>query len=250
LPTATHKDRLYFFETKGRLSNHSKNQIVKHVAHKRIGALTIGQSPRPDLVSPLKQLMPDCEIIQAGALDGFSSAELPDVSEAAYPLATQMQNGEIVKVDESFISSKLQHAQDRLETKGIAATLLLCAGTFPDLHGACPIYKPFNIACSALKALNMKSIGLITPIPGQEVPLRQRWESLGWKTTVWTADLEDQTQAFHQELNTRINQYELDCIVLDYFGHPLAQVVQLQRSIKQPVIDLGYLSMVILANTV
>jgi hypothetical protein len=67
---------------------------------------------------------------------------------------------------------------------------------------------------------------------------------------VWTADLEDQTQAFHQELNTRINQYELDCIVLDYFGHPLAQVVQLQRSIKQPVIDLGYLSMVILANTV
>jgi protein AroM len=223
---------------------------VNHIAHKRIGALTIGQSPRPDLVSPLMHLMPDCEIIQAGALDGLTPKELPDISEAAYPLATQMQNGAVVMVEESFINPKLQQAQNRLDAKGVAATLLLCAGTFANLHGKQPVYKPFNIGCSVLKALNVSSIGLITPIPGQEVPIRQRWESLGWKTTVWTADLGNQDRVFHQELITRINERELDCIVLDYVGHPLAQVIQLQRSVKQPVIDLGYLSMVILANTV
>jgi protein AroM len=223
---------------------------VKHIAHKRIGALVIGQSPRPDLVSPLMQLIPACEIIQAGALDGLSPEELPDLSEATYPLATQMGNGSHVLVDESFISPKLQRAQNRLDAKGVAATLLLCAGTFANLHGKQPVYKPFNITCSVLKALNMNSIGLITPIPGQEVPIRQRWEPFGWKTTVWTADLGNQDRTFHQELNARINEFELDCIVLDYVGHPLAQVFQLQRSVKQPVIDLGYLSMVILANTV
>ena len=223
---------------------------MKPIAHKRIGALTIGQSPRPDLVSPLLQLMPDCEIIQAGALDGLSPGELPNISDGTYPLATQMQNGAVVMVEESFISPKLQQAQNRLDAKGVAASLLLCAGTFASLRGTHPVYKPFNIGCSVLKALNVRSIGLITPIPGQVVPIRQRWEPLGWKTTVWTADLGNQDRAFHQELNSRINEFELDCIVLDYVGHPLAQVVQLQRSVKQPVIDLGYLSMVILANTV
>lgn len=223
---------------------------MNHIAHERLGALLIGQSPRPDLVSPLMQLRPDCEIIQAGALDGLVREELPDTSDAAYPLATRMKNGSLVLVDEKFISPKLQLAQNRLDTKGVVATLLLCAGTFADLHSIHPVYKPFDIGCSVLKALKMNSIGLITPIPGQEDPIRQRWESLGWKTTVWTADLGQQDQKFHQELNTRINEFDLDCIVLDYVGHPLAQVNQLQKSVKQPVIDLGYLSMVILANTV
>ena len=44
---------------------------------KRIGALVIGQSPRPDLVAPLVQLLPDCEIRQAGALDGLTPEDLP-----------------------------------------------------------------------------------------------------------------------------------------------------------------------------
>ena len=223
---------------------------MKYIVHKRIGVLTIGQSPRPDLVSPLVQLMPGCEIIQAGALDGLMPEELPDISDSAYPLVTQMRNGSVVMVDESFISPKLQHALNRLEAKGAAATLLLCAGTFANLDGTQPVYKPFNISCSVLKALNMTSIGLIAPIPEQEEPIRQRWESMGWETTVWTADLGNQDQAFHQELTGRINESELDCIVLDYVGHPREQVVQLQRTIKQPVFDLGYLSMVILASTV
>ena len=92
---------------------------MKHKAQKRIGALTIGQSPRPDLVSPLVRLMPDCEIIQAGALDGLTPEELPDISEAAYPLVTQMQNGAVVMVDESYIAPKLQQAQNLLDAKGV-----------------------------------------------------------------------------------------------------------------------------------
>ena len=223
---------------------------MKHEAHKRIGALTIGQSPRPDLVSPLAQLMPDCEIVQAGALDGLTPEELPDISRVAYPLETRMGNDELVMVDQDFIAPRLQQAQDRLDSTGVAATLLLCAGTFANLHSTQSVYKPFDIACGVLNALNMKSIGLITPVREQETPIRRRWESKGWEPEVWTADLGVQDGAFHQQLSDRIDEYELDCIVLDYVGHPLEQVVQLQRSIKQPVIDLGYLAMTVLASTV
>lgn len=194
--------------------------------------------------------MPSCEIIQTGALDGLTPEELPDISGAAYPLVTRMGNGTVVTVDENFIAPKLQHAQDRLDSEGVAATLLLCAGTFANLHSFRPLYKPFDIACGVLNAINMKSIGLIAPVREQEAPIRQRWESMGWEPEVWTADLGDQDGGFHQQLRARINENNLDCIVLDYVGHPLEQVLQLQRSIKQPVIDLGYLAMTVLASTV
>jgi protein AroM len=217
---------------------------------KCIGALTIGQSPRPDLVAPLVQLLPECEIIQAGALDGITIDELPDTTNTAYPLVTRMQNGASVVVDESFVAPKLQQALNRLENKGVAATLLLCAGTFASLHGSHPIYKPFTIGCGLLNALNMDSIGVIVPVVEQETPAWQRWGSMDWERTVWTADLGNQDQAFYQQLTARINECGLDCIVLDYFGHPVEQVAQLQGAIDLPVIDLGYLATVTLACTV
>ena len=136
-----------------------------------------------------------------------------------------------------------------LEAKGVVATLLLCAGTFTNLTGTKPIYKPFNIGCGLLGALDMKAIGLIAPVVEQEIAIKQRWETMGWETTVWTADLGNQDQAFHRQLDARIHARQLDCIVLDYVGHPLEYVNQLQRSIEQPVIDLGYLAMVTLAST-
>ncbi len=95
----------------------------------------------------------------------------------------------------------------------------------------------------------MKSIGLIAPVEGQELPIRQRWESIGLKTTVWTANLKNQDQEFRQQLTTNIQNNNLDCIVLDYVGHPPDQVEKLKNSVEIPVIDLGYFTMIALANT-
>ncbi len=219
------------------------------MSQKRIGALTIGQSPRPDRVAPFENLLPGCEILQAGALDDLTLDDLPEQPNVAYPLVTQMQDGTLVMVAESFITSKLQQALNQLETNGVVATLLLCAGTFADLHGTQPLFVPFKIGCSTLSALQLKSIGLITPVRAQEQPIRERWEKMGWQPTVWTADLSVQDEKFQQQLTDQINAKNLDCIVLDYVGHPFEQVIQLQKSVEVPVIDLGYLAMVTLAST-
>jgi protein AroM len=218
------------------------------MAKKRIGALTIGQSPRPDLVDPLKQLLPECEILQAGALDGLTINELPEVGKAAYPLVTRMQNGSQISVDESYLLPKLKAALKLLEAKDVFATLLMCAGTFTKLHGTQPLYKPFNIGRSVLRAIKIKSIGLIAPVIEQEEPIRHRWEAQGWKTSVWTADLRLQDKRFYQQIKNQILTNDLECIVLDYFGHPTEQVSQLQRSIDLPIIDLGSLAMYTLAG--
>jgi protein AroM len=216
---------------------------------KRIGALTIGQSPRPDLIAPLQQLLPSYEIIQAGALDGLASKDLPVESKTDYPLVTRMLNGARIMVDEGFIEPKLQQALKRIEAQHVVATLLLCAGTFGSLHTDKPLFKPFTIGCSVLRALNIKSIGLIAPVIEQEGPIQRRWKNEGWEPVVWTGDLGVQDQKFHQRLRRQVRDNGLECILLDYFGHPLEHVVQLQRSIDIPVIDLGYLAMLTFSAT-
>jgi hypothetical protein len=152
-------------------------------------------------------------------------------------------------VAEGFIAPKLQGALDLLESKGVAATLLLCAGTFAELHGKLPLFVPFRIGCGVLSTLQVKSIGLITPVAAQEGPIRERWQKVGWRPTVWTADLGVQEAAFQQQLNEQIHANHLECIVLDYVGHPVEQVTRLQESVGIPVIDLGCLAMVTLAST-
>ena len=215
----------------------------------RVGAMTIGQSPRPELVDLLVKSLPDCEIIEAGALDGLTFHDIPAVNELDYPLETQMKNGAKIIVSESFIAPRLQSALDNLEANGVVATLLMCTGGFSNLKGTKPLFKPYNVGCSLLRTLNMEKLGLITPLTEQIKPIRERWEKAGWKVTVWAANLAAQDQKFLQDIRQQINSKQLDYIVLDFFGHPIKHVQMLQREIEVPVIDLGQLAIVTLASS-
>ncbi|UCC53149.1 MAG: AroM family protein [Anaerolineaceae bacterium] len=216
---------------------------------KNIGALIIGQSPRPDLVSPLIQRLPDgCRVIQAGAMDGLAATSISPITSGTYPLSTRLQDGTAVMVEEAYLAPKLQQALDLLESKGAVSTLLLCAGTFADLHGTRPLFKPFDICCDVLQTLGIKSVGLITPIKEQELPIRLRWQAAGFQPTVWTADLTLQDSLFIQQLQSQIETHRLEGIILDYVGHRASIVNQLQEASSIPVIDTGQLAMRILTS--
>jgi protein AroM len=217
---------------------------------KKVGALIIGQLPRPDLIGPLAQWLPSgCQLLSAGALDGLEKDALPDEVAAAYPLTTRLRDGHLVQLPETFIAPRLQQALDKLEAAGAAASLLLCAGTFAALHGRRPLFKPFAIGRAMLKQLGWHAIGFITPIAAQEQPVRQRWLAAGFQATVWTADLASQDESFDQELRQKIRDHRLECIVLDYVGHPPSLVARLQEAAGRPVLDLGQLAMASLASS-
>lgn len=187
--------------------------------------------------------------MEAGALDTLSTAQIPPINEGVYPLTTRLHDGTVVMVEESFLLPRLQQALAYLETKGVAASILLCAGTFAGLQGARPLFKPFAVGRNVLRALGLKSLGLIAPIQEQVAPIRHRWQAAGFAPTVWTADINSQDQAFKQQLAAQITANHLECIVLDYVGHPTQSVIQLQQNTVLPVIDLGQLAMSSLAAT-
>ena len=109
------------------------------------------------------------------------------------------------------------------------------------MKGRQPLFKPFAIGRQILNALGYQRLGLIAPIPAQEAPITARWQQAGFQPTVWTADVTCQDRSFYATLAEQVQAHALQVIVLDYVGHDLAHIQQLQRAVDLPVFDLGQL---------
>jgi protein AroM len=195
---------------------------------RRAGAVTIGQSPRPDLLEPLGSRLPlDVEIREAGALDALSSSDLLE-RPGAYPLTTRLRDGTRVTVDEAFLTPLVQIAVDAVEARGVAVTLLLCAGGFAEVRSRGPLVRPFEAAVAELQALGAWRIGVIVPIAGQALPADGKWRSAGFEPTLLVGDPASID-----------GPAGIDVLVLDFVGHPSAVVEALRARLAIPVVDLG-----------
>jgi len=217
---------------------------------KRIGALLIGQSPRPDLLEPLSPYRKSIEIIQVGALDDLEVNELPFISQPCYPLETRMRNGESVTVEQEMLAPLLQKAVHTIEQMDVCAVMLMCAGTFPSLRCRPPLFRPFQIGLSFLRAVSATSIGVLAPIEEQMSPIRARWQDAGFNTMIWSADLHFAGRILWEQINEEAETNDLEYLVLDYVGHSRAAVRQIQQAVSLPVLDLGSLAAVVLASTI
>ena len=101
--------------------------------------VTLGQTPRTDLVPELASwLPPGTEIRQVGALDGLSAGEV----EARAPgsgaprLVTRLADGAQAVVDKAWMHHRLQAMLDGRTADAAEVTVLLCTGDFPGLR--CP----------------------------------------------------------------------------------------------------------------
>lgn len=218
----------------------------------KIGAVTIGQSPRPDLVEPLVKLRPDVEIIEVGALDGLTAAELPDAAEASYPLKTRLREGRLVTVPETFLKPLIQQAVEAAEGQGGLATVLLCAGTFAEVRGVSrPLIKPFDTAVAVLNSMGVTHLGVLSPMMTQERPIQARWTAANFDARVWTPPYAIDSKEFTGWLYRMMsNTRSLDAIVLDYVGHPANYKLVVQEILGIPVVDLGHLALSVTATMV
>ena len=93
------------------------NDSERGITMKKIGAITVGQSPRVDLIPEIQPILGDSvEIIQAGALDGLSKEEIakfvPRPGENV--LVSRLTDGTSATFGESYILPRLQLCIDDL----------------------------------------------------------------------------------------------------------------------------------------
>jgi protein AroM len=204
----------------------------------RIATVTIGQSPRPDLLEPLlARLSGDVEVVEVGALDQLTAATLPggrardDGVVAGYPLSTRMRDGRSVTLDEADLAPLVQAAIARAERAGAEVTLLLCAGGFLSATAHGTLVRPFDAAVERLRSLGARRIAVIVPFEAQAGPAARKWVDAGFDPILIVGDPRTMSPADHD--------LDVHALVLDYVGHPSAAFEALRSRTKLPLVDLG-----------
>ena len=160
--------------------------------NKQIGIVTIGQSPRNDVVPEIQAHLGDhVTVIEHGALDGLS---LPEVQSYApdpgmLPLVTRMRDGTEVIVAKEKLLPRLDEVVTALDDRGVNMILLLCNGDFPVFETRCLVIEPQRLVdrCVAGLLRARHRLGVLVPVPEQEDWVRGRLEAVNPYLTVAVA---------------------------------------------------------------
>ena len=110
-----------------------------------LGLVTIGQSPRDDVMPQMMPFLPDnVDIRQVGALDGLGNDELAELAREpdGYELLTRLRDGSAITVGREQIVSLVQARIHQLEGEGADLILLMCTGEFPTLRSDVLLVEP------------------------------------------------------------------------------------------------------------
>ncbi|HEV8472520.1 MAG TPA: AroM family protein [Methylomirabilota bacterium] len=146
---------------------------------KTIGAVTIGQTPRDDIVGEMQQILgADTRVVQAGALDGLARADIDALAPAPGDddaLIARLRDGGEVLLAKRKIVPRLQACLDRLGND-VDAFVVLCAGAFPPLTSARPVLMPDRCLAAVVDAaFDGGRLGVIVPIKEQQASSAARW---------------------------------------------------------------------------
>ena len=200
--------------------------------------LTIGQSPRPDVVPEILAMLgdvaSDIEAVEAGALDGLSREEVRagGPRDGEMPLVSRLRSGEAVVIGEDFVEERMAALLGSVPPADTAA--ILCTGPFraiaerPGLVKAGPT---FDRALGAA-APPGSTVGMLIPEPRQESDARRRVPR-GCRSVIGVA-----SPYADDSLATRLAEQfrDVDVVGLNCLGYdgPLADA--LRRATGKPVI--------------
>jgi len=164
---------------------------MRWFAHMRaIGAITIGQAPRDDVVPEMEKLLGGgARVLQAGALDGLSRADIAALAPAdgEDALITRLTDGSDVIVAKRAILGRLQACLDRLAPES-EACVVLCAGKFPPFRSPRPVLLPDRLIAAAVGAVwEGGRLGVIVPIPQQRAAAVAGWAHVDPQVAVTVA---------------------------------------------------------------
>lgn len=191
---------------------------------RRLGTITIGQSPRADVIEEmLPYLGENVEVIQAGALDGLTYEEIlqfePEKDD--YVLVSKLRDGRSVKFAERYILPRLQNCIDKLEAEGADVILFICTGAFPDVFKSSkPILYPQKILHGTVPSLVDKGkLGVITPDEDQILQSQKKWSETGVEAIVVKGSPYSKEDELAEAIEELKKHKDLDIIVMDCIGY-------------------------------
>lgn len=186
-----------------------------------IAIVTIGQSPREDVVPELQRYLPGARFIEAGALDDLDDAAIAALKPAGddFPLVTRLRDRRSVTVGERGITPLVHGAIRRVEGEA-DLVIVLCTGEF-DVRCQKPLLFPGRLLTSTVMAVHGgRPIAVLVPHEGQVAPQIERWRQRGATASVFAAS--PYTGADFTAIGYQARDVGAGLVVMDCLGYTLA----------------------------
>jgi protein AroM len=206
-------------------------------APKRIAFVTIGQSPRddvmPDIVSECRTSFTATEV---GVLDGLD--EIAIAACAPRPgdpiLVSRLRNGRGVVLGKPAVEQRLRMILASLDTQGFDLIVLLCTGTFGHFDLRTRFLEPQLVVDNFMPGLayGAKALGALLPEPGQA----EDFPDLPGVATVTASASPYATDPFPalREAGTRLA--DADMIMMHCIGYTEAMRQAVMQAAGRPVL--------------
>lgn len=207
---------------------------------RRLGAITIGQSPRDDVIPEMVEILGEnVVVLESGALDGLDYEQILEFEpkEDDYVLVSRLNDGRHVRFGEKHILPRLQDCVDKLEAEGADVILFICTGIFPDIFKSKkPILYPQRILHAVIPSLvNKGKLAVITPDKDQVEQSSKKWSETGVDVIVVPAS----PYAEEDELASailKLKNEDIDIIILDCIGYNQEMKKRVAEATGKPVI--------------
>ena len=203
-----------------------------------LGLVTIGQSPRDDIMSQMLSLLPvGLDIRQVGALDGLTREQIAELAPGPqdYVLHTRLRDGSAVSVGRERIESLLQSCLKQLQDEGANPIVLLCTGEFPDLRSDALLIEPDRLLVSVVGGLRPRRAGVLVPLPSQIEAAAEKWRVLEAEVVFAAASPYGEQPELIRAAE-ELEGHALDLVVMDCMGYTLAHRRVVTQATGKPVI--------------
>lgn len=205
-----------------------------------ISVLTIGQTPRTDITSDLRRLLPETIKLQEyGGLDHLSRAEAEAlcgyIGEGELLVTRMAGEREMIRLSADKIFARLQDCITRAEAEGTQVHLMACTGNFPAYVHKRPILYPG--VCQRQAALRLGGpVGVLIPNADQREQIAGWWTECGAPDVkMAVADPFGSVEAVVQAAKELAEQ-GAQVLCLDCFGFTLEQKLAAERETGLPVV--------------
>lgn len=205
----------------------------------KIGFVTIGQSPREDVVPEIAQLLgPGIRILEKGALDGLSKSEIQGLTpeKGDFHLVTRLRDGSAALVGKRKIAPLLRKQVRRLADQQVRLIGLLCTDEFPRLGPRKILLQPSRLLFrSAVSLLKKGKLGIFVPLEAQKEETKRKWQKTGLGVIVETLNPYQESPEQRAAIE-RIRKKEVDLVVLDCIGYSLRTAEKIRLITGKPVL--------------
>jgi len=207
---------------------------------KTIGLITIGQSPRTDVVTDMKPFFGDhVKIIEMGALDRLNIQQVQGLQpeESMIHLVTRMRDGTEVVIGKEKILPRIQQCIGDLNRRKVNLIMLLCVGKFPEFLSSCLVIEPQCVVDRFIESIIKPKhhLGVIIPLIEQESWVRDTFLAVTPNLTIISASPYSDPSSI-SKAGQNLKDAGCDLILMYCMGFNLRNATEVRSVANLPVV--------------